>query len=81
MKANRAYHLIHTRGNLRPALIAGDERLDLIEVVSVDDGEVALFWELPARPATKVLRALRTDLASLEAEEFIDRWRDADAVE
>lgn len=79
MRANRAFHLIHTRGSLRPALIAGDERLDLIEIVSIDDGEVTLFWELPARPAGKLLRALRTDLASLEAEEFVARWEDADA--
>ena len=78
MKANRAYELIHTRGSLRPALLAGDERLDLIEVVSIDDGEVALFWERPARPAMRLLRALRTDLATLPAEEFIDRWRAAE---
>jgi hypothetical protein len=77
MRANRAYHLIHTRGSLRPALLAGDERLDLIEVVSIDDGEVTLFWELPARAATRMLRGLRTDLASLSAEAFIGRWEDA----
>lgn len=79
MRANRAYHLIHTRGSLRPALIAGDERLDLIEVVSVDDGETVLFWELPARTAGRLLRSLRTDLASLDASAFIARWQDADA--
>lgn len=78
MKANRAYDLIHTRGSTRPALLAGDDRLDLIEVVSIDDGEVTLFWELPARPATRLQRALRTDLASLDAEAFISRWENAD---
>jgi hypothetical protein len=76
VRANRAYHLIHTRGNLRPALFAGDERLDLIEVVSVNDGEVQLFWELPARLAMRMLRTLRTDLASLDSETFIARWQD-----
>jgi hypothetical protein len=74
MRANRAYELIHTRGSLRPALIAGDERHDLIEIVSIDDGETVLFWELPARPAVRLLRVLRTDLASLDAESFIARW-------
>jgi hypothetical protein len=79
VRANRAYHLIHTRGSLRPALLAGDERLDLIEVINIDDGEVALFWELPARQATRLLRILRTELATLDAEAFIARWQDADA--
>jgi hypothetical protein len=74
MRANRAFELIHTRGNLRPALLAGDERHDLIEVVSIDDGETVLFWELPARPAVRLLRQLRTDLASLDAASFITRW-------
>jgi len=78
VRANRAYELIHTRGSLRPALWAGDERLDLIEVVSIDDGEVALFWELPARPATRLLRTLRTDLATLDAEAFLARWQEAE---
>jgi len=78
VRANRAYELIHTRGNLRPALLAGDERLDLIEVVSIDDGEVALFWELPARQAVRLLRSLRTDLATLDAEVFLARWEQAE---
>jgi len=77
MKANRAYPLIHPRGSLPPALLAGHERLDLIEVVSVHAGAVTLFWELPARAATRMLRGLRTDLASLSAEAFIGRWEDA----
>ncbi len=77
MRANRAYHLIHTRGSLRPAVIAGDERHDLVEVVSIDDGEVVLFWELPARPAARLLRALRTDLATLDAADFLERWEQA----
>jgi hypothetical protein len=77
MRANRAFEIIHTRGNLRPAVFAGDMRHDLIEVVSIDDGEVVLFWELSARPATKLLRSLRTDLASLDAEAFVSRWDDS----
>jgi hypothetical protein len=78
VKANRAYELIHTRGSLSPARLAGDERVDLVEVVSIDDGEVQLFWELPARRAITVLRLMRTDLATLDAQEFIERWRAVD---
>jgi len=74
MRANRAYHLIHTRGSLRPARLAGDERLDLIELVSIDDGEVVLFWELPAREAVARLRSVRTDMASLDAGTFLSKW-------
>src|SRR6202011_2788478 len=68
MRANRAYHLIHTRGSLRPARLGGDERLDLIELVCIDDGEVALFWELRARDAVSRLRSVRTDMATLDAD-------------
>ena len=73
MRANRAYHLIHTRGSLRPARLA-DERLDLIELVCIDDGEVVLFWELPARDAVSRLRSVRTDMASLHADAFLAKW-------
>ena len=54
-------------------------RLDRIEVVSIDDGELLLYWELPAKDATKLLRQLRADLAGLEAEEFLALWEGADA--
>jgi len=78
MRANRAYELIVSRGGLEPAFLADRERQDRIEVVSIDDGEVVLFWDVPAKEATRVLRALRADLVGLDAEEFIDRWRGAD---
>ena len=79
MRANRAYELIVTRGGLGPARIAAPERHDRIEVVSIDDGEVVLFWDLSARDAVRCLRELRRDLVSLDAEEFLDRWRVAEA--
>ena len=79
MKANRAYHLNVSREGLEPAFLATGDRHDLVEVVSIDDGEVVLFWELPAKLASRLLRELRTDLASLQAEEFIDKWAGADA--
>jgi hypothetical protein len=79
MKANRAYHLIATRAGLEPAFLATDDRLDRIEIVSVDDGEVLFYWEIPAKLASRLLKELRADLASLAAEEFIDKWAGADA--
>jgi len=78
MKANRVFHLIVTRGGREPAFMADSTRLDRIEVVSIDDGELLLYWELPAKQATKVLRQLRADLAGLEAEEFLALWEGAD---
>jgi hypothetical protein len=78
MRANRAFHLITSRAG--PAFMAAEDRLDRVEVISVDDGEVILFWELPARLATRLLRELRADLAGLDAEAFIDKWQGADAA-
>lgn len=74
MKAGRAYRLIVTRGGLAPALLADTARVDHIEVVEVASGEVVLFWDQPPRPASKLARALRADLAQLPDEEFIARW-------
>ena len=79
MKANRVFHLIVTRGGREPAFMADRRRVDRIEVVSVDDGELLLYWELPAKDATKLLRQLRADLVGLEAEEFLALWEGADA--
>jgi hypothetical protein len=79
MRANRAYELIVSRGGLEPVFLADDERLDRIEVVSVDDGEVAFFWELPAKRASRLLKELRADLIGLEAADFFDKWVGADA--
>jgi hypothetical protein len=80
MRANRAYHLIVSRESLEPAFLASAGRLDRIEVVSIDDGEVVLFWELAPKDAAKLLRALRTDLAQMAAEEFIAAWEDGEAA-
>lgn len=79
MKANRVFHLIVTRGGREPAFLADPRRLDRIEVVSIDDGELALYWELPAKEAAKLLRHLRADLAGLEADEFLALWEGADS--
>jgi hypothetical protein len=74
MKANRAYRLIVTRGGRTPALLADTGRVDHIEVVEIDSGEVVLFWDRPPHAASRLARALRADLSQLEAEEFLARW-------
>jgi hypothetical protein len=78
MRANRVFHLQVTRGGHEPAFLADRRRRDRIEVVSVDDGELLLYWELPARDAARLTKRLRTDLAGLEAQEFITLWEGAD---
>lgn len=80
MKANRAFHLIVSREGYEPAFLADRHRVDRIEVISIDDGEVVLYWELPAKPATKLVKALREDLVGLEANAFMSRWEGADVT-
>ena len=79
MRANRAYELIVSRGGREPAFMSDPDRTDRIEVVSVDDGEVILYWNLAPKDASKVLKLLRADLVNLDADEFFDKWLDADA--
>jgi hypothetical protein len=79
MRANRAYELIVSRGGREPAFMSDPKRTDRIEVVSVDDGEVILYWNLAVKDAARLLKLLRADLISLEADEFFDKWLDADA--
>jgi hypothetical protein len=79
MRANRAYRLIVTRGGLTPALFADATRVDHIEVVEIDSGEVVLFWDLPPQTASRTARALRADLSQLQAEEFLARWSAVEA--
>ncbi len=74
MKANRAYRLIVTRAGRAPALLADAERIDHIEIVEIDGGEVVLFWDRPAQATSRLARALRADLSQLKAEEFLARW-------
>jgi len=81
MKANRAYELIVSRGGREPAFLSDPSRTDRIEVVSVDDGEVILYWNVAAKQASKLLKMLRADLVNLQADEFFDKWLDADAEE
>ena len=80
MRANRAFELIVSREGHEPAFLADRARLDRIEVVSIDDGEVALYWDLPAKQASRLLKELRADLVGLDAEDFIVRWEGADVT-
>jgi hypothetical protein len=78
VKANRAFELIISRGGREPAFLADRDRLDRVEVISIDTGEVELFWELPAKKAAKLIRELRTDLYELDPGDFIETWEGRD---
>jgi hypothetical protein len=79
VRANRIYRLIVTRGGREPAFLAEPGRHDRIEVVSIDDGEPILYWDLPVKQASRLVRELKADLAGMDAEEFIALWEGADA--
>jgi hypothetical protein len=74
MRAGRAYRLLVRRGGAAPALLASSSRVDHVEVVEIDSGEAVLLWDCSPRQASRLARALRTDLAGREADEFIARW-------
>lgn len=75
MKANREYELKVRRGGRGPALLAGGDRVDHVEVVEIATGEVALFWDTQPAQTRRLARGLRADLAQLEPGEFIAKWR------
>jgi len=64
LKANRAYELRVSRG--APTA--------MIEVLEIGSGEIALFWDVRQDQARRFAGALRTDLAQLEAGDFLDKW-------
>ena len=74
MRANREYELIVTRGGLAPAVIADPDRVDHIEVLEIASGEIVLFWDLYPNQTRRMSRALKTDLAQMEADEFLAKW-------
>jgi hypothetical protein len=74
MRAKGRYRLVVRREGRAPALLAAPERVDHVEIVDVDDGETVLYWDLLARDAKRVLTMLRSDLDTLEAREFFERW-------
>ena len=75
MKANRAYDLTVTRSGVAPAWLADPGRIDHIEVVELDSGEVVLFWDCTPARASRLARRLRESMAAMEADEFLAAWR------
>jgi hypothetical protein len=75
VKANRAYELIVRRGGRGPALLRSSDEADHVEVVEIDSGEVVLFWDTTPAQTGRLSRALKADLAQLDAGEFLTRWR------
>jgi hypothetical protein len=75
MKANRAFELIVRRGSRGPALLRSAGEADHVEVVEIESGEVVLFWDTTPQQTGRLSRALKADLAQLEAEEFLARWQ------
>ncbi len=65
MRANRAYEL----------RVSGRGSAPMIEVLDIDTGEIALFWDLLPNQVGRMSRALRADLAQMEAGEFLSKWR------
>jgi hypothetical protein len=74
MKASRFFRLIVRRGGIAPALLASPDRVDHIEVVEIDGGEVVFFWDCPPALASQRARELREDLAHMDREDFLARW-------
>jgi hypothetical protein len=74
MRANRVFRLTVSRGSR----FSGRNRVHRIEVSSIADSEPILYWELPAREASDLLKRLRADLAGTQAEEFLALWEGAD---
>jgi hypothetical protein len=75
VRANRAYELIVRRGGRGPALLRSAGEVDHIEVVEIDSGEVVLFWDTTPAQTGRLARALKADLAGMEAQEFLAAWR------
>ena len=61
MRAKAAYRLLVGR--------------DTVEIVDIADGETLLLWDLAPGRVRKFARAVREDLNTMEAEDFIARWR------
>jgi len=76
VKANRAYRVIVSRKGPAPSFLADPDRVDHVEVVGVDSGEVELCWACTPAAAGRLARRLKPELAQLEAEEFIAAWRE-----
>jgi len=61
MRARAAYRIIVGR--------------DTVEVVDIADGETLLLWDLAPSRVRRFARGLREDLNTMEADDFLARWR------
>jgi hypothetical protein len=48
---------------------------DTVEVVDIADGETLLLWDLAPSRVRRFARGLREDLNTMDADEFLARWR------
>lgn len=60
MRAHRVYELRVSRAQ--------------VEVLEIDTGEIALFWDVRPDQARRLAKAVRADLVQLDADAFLDRW-------
>ena len=74
VKANREYELRVRKSGRGPGLLRG-AGADHIEVVEIATGEVVLFWDTQPSQTGRLARGLRADLAALDADAFIAKWR------
>jgi hypothetical protein len=75
MRANREYELLVRKSGRAPGLLASQDRTDLVEIVEIATGEVALFWDTAPAQTGRLARALRADLSQLDADAFMAKWR------
>jgi hypothetical protein len=61
MRAKAAYRLLVGR--------------DTVEVVDIADGETVLLWDLAPSRVRRFARSVREDLNTMDADDFIARWR------
>ena len=74
MSAAGAYRVRRKRGAAGPAVLAGPDRIDQVELMELASGESVLFWEGPAVEAKRLSKALKRDLRNLDAETFTSAW-------
>lgn len=73
MKARNTFEVHVRRTGRVPSALADPERVDQVEVVDVTDGETVLLDCTP-HEASRLGRALRADLSTLDADSFRERW-------
>ena len=47
---------------------------DTVEIVDIAEGETVLLWDLAPGKVRRFARAVREDVNTLDAEDFIARW-------